>query len=161
MQLTDLKFVTIETFVIQFILLIVVLYVLNRFVFTPYLAYLDDLEEKQKKLEDDYKNIDKLVKDAEEKKEKILSDARKKGDDIVNSSETMAKAKKEEILVKADLEAKSLLESSKLEIEKERLSMMNSLKGSVIDLILRLNGKLFGDEKLTKDYLEKEIQSLK
>lgn len=161
MQLTDLKFVTIETFVIQFILLIVVLYILNRFIFTPYLAYLDDLEEKQKKLEDDYKNIDKLVKDAEEKKEKILSDARRKGDDIVNSSENLAKAKKEEIIAKADTEAKSLLESSKLEIEKERLSMMNSLKGSVIDLILRLNGKLFGEEKLTKDYLEKEIQSLK
>jgi len=78
MQLTDLKFVTIETFVIQFILLIIVLYVLNRFVWKPYLAYLDEWEGKQKKLEEDYKNIDRLIKDAEDKKESILSDARKK-----------------------------------------------------------------------------------
>jgi len=161
MQLIDLKFVTIQTFIIQFVLLIIVLYVLNRFVWKPYLKYLDETEKKQKKLEEDYKNIDKLVQGAEEKKETILSEARKKGDDIVNHAESIAKKKKEDILTKAETEAKALIETSKLEIEKERLSMMNSLKGGVIDLILKMNSKLFGEEKHTREYLEKEIQSLK
>jgi len=35
--LTNLQFVTIETFVIQFIILLVVLWVLNKFIFRPYL----------------------------------------------------------------------------------------------------------------------------
>lgn len=157
----DLKFVTIETFVIQFILLIAVLYVLNKYIFKPYLAYLDEWEEKQKKLEEDYKNIDTLVSDAEKKKEEILKKARMKGDTIVSDLEALGKTKREEIVAKAEVEAKNLLESSKLEIEKERLSMMNSLKSGVIDLILKMNSKLFGDEKHTKEYLEKEIQSLK
>lgn len=157
----DLKFVTIETFIIQFILLIAVLYVLNKFVFKPYLAYLDEWEAKQKKLEEDYKNIDTLVSDAEKKKEEILKKARTKGDAIVSDLEALGKTKREDIVAKAEAEAKNLLESSKLEIEKERLSMMNSLKSGVIDLVLKMNSKLFGDEKHTKEYLEKEIQSLK
>lgn len=157
----DLKFVTIETFVIQFILLIAVLYVLNKYIFKPYLAYLDEWEAKQKKLEEDYKHIDTLVSDAEKKKEEILKKARTKGDSIVSDLESLGKTKREEIVAKAEIEAKNLLDSSKLEIEKERLSMMNSLKSGVIDLVLQMNSKLFGDEKHTKEYLEKEIQSLK
>ena len=60
----DLKFVTVETFIVQFIILLVVLWVLNKFIFKPYLKYLDELEEKQEKLEKDYRNIDKLIKEA-------------------------------------------------------------------------------------------------
>lgn len=157
----DLKFVTIETFIIQFLLLVAVLFVLNKFVFKPYLAYLDEWEAKQKKLEEDYKNIDKLVGDAEKKKEEILKKARAKGDTIVSDLESLGKNKRDDIISKAENEAKTLLESSKMEIEKDKLSMMNSIKSSVIDLVLKMNGKLFGDEKHTRDYLEKEIQSLK
>ena len=59
----DLKFVTIETFIIQFVILILVLYVLNKLIWKPYLAYLDEWETKQNKLEDigsvtAYKNFD-------------------------------------------------------------------------------------------------------
>ena len=159
--LTNLQFVTLETFVIQFIILLVVLWVLNKFIFRPYLEYLDQWEEKQKKLEEGYKNIDTLVSDAEKKKEEILKKARKKGDTIVADLESLGKTKGEEILAKAESDAKSLLETSKLEIEKERLSMMNSLKTNVIDLVLKMNEKLFWDEKISKEHLEKEIQSLK
>lgn len=128
---------------IQFIILLVVLWVLNKFIFRPYLEYLDQWEEKQKKLEEGYKNIDTLVSDAEKKKEEILKKARKKGDTIVADLESLGKTKGEEILAKAESDAKSLLETSKLEIEKERLSMMNSLKTNVIDLVLKMNEKLF------------------
>jgi F0F1-type ATP synthase membrane subunit b/b' len=47
----DLKFVTPETFAIQFVILILVIWVLNKFIFKPYLSYLDELDIKQKKLE--------------------------------------------------------------------------------------------------------------
>ena len=160
MQLTDLKFVTIETFVIQFVLLLIVLFVLNKFVFQPYLAYLDELEEKQTKLESDYKNIDKLVKQAEDKKKKILSDARKKGNSIVEEAKALGKQSKETILETAEKEAKDIVESSKVEIQQQELAMMSSMKSKVIDLTLRLNEKLFHNEKVSKDFLEKNIDSI-
>jgi F0F1-type ATP synthase membrane subunit b/b' len=72
----DLKFVTVETFAIQFVILLLVIWVLNKFIFKPYLAYLDEMEVKQNKLEKEYKHIDKLIKESNEEKEVILKDAR-------------------------------------------------------------------------------------
>jgi hypothetical protein len=50
--------------------------VLNKFLFQPYLQYLDEYSRKQKKIEDDYRNIDALVAEAEAKKVSILEEAR-------------------------------------------------------------------------------------
>ena len=54
----NLQFVTIPTFIIQCIILGVIFWVLNKFIFQPYIKYLDEMEEKQKKVESDYKNIE-------------------------------------------------------------------------------------------------------
>ncbi len=46
------------------------------------------------------------------------------------------------------------------QIEKERQSMLSSIKKNVIDMTLRLNEKLFKDSKVSKDFIEKHIDSL-
>lgn len=38
--------------------------------------------------------------------------------------------------------------------------MLQGIKKNVIDMTLRLNGKLFKDSKVSKDFLEKHIDSL-
>lgn len=157
----DLKFITVETFVIQFIILLIVLWVLNKFLFKPYLAYLDKWEDNQKKLEDDYNNIDKLISEANKKKESILDDARNKADILIGDAESLAKSKKEDILAKADLEAKAIIEFGKNEIEKEKLSMLNGVKSKLTSLVLKFNKKLFWEEKLNKDFVEKELANIK
>ncbi len=157
----DLKFITVETFIIQFIILLIILWVLNRYLFKPYLAYLDKWEDRQKKLEEDYKNIDKLIKEAEEKKEAILSEARQKSDAILSDAEEMAKQKKNSIIEKAEQEAKTIVESGKNEIEKEKLSMLNWVKSKLTGLVLKFNKKLFWEEKLNKDFVEKQLAQIK
>ena len=157
----DLKFINLETFAIQFIILLIILWVLNKFLFKPYLAYLDSWEDKQKKLEEDYKNIDKLILEANNKKEEILKQARQKADLIITEAESMAKNKKTSILEKAEIEAKSIIESAKKEIEKEKLSMLNWVKSKLTDLILKFNKKLFWEEKINKAFVEKELSSIK
>ena len=157
----DLKFITVETFVIQFVILLIVLWVLNKFLFKPYLAYLDTWEDKQKKLEQDYNNIDKLIANANEQKEDILWEARNKADSMIKDAEELAKSKRSTILEKADNEAKAIIESGKNEIEKEKLSMLNGVKSKLTGLILQFNKKLFWEEKLNKDFVEKELASIK
>lgn len=157
----DLKFVTPETFAIQFIILILVIWILNKFIFKPYLAYLDELDIKQKKLEWDYKNIDKLVKDAEGKREDILKEARLKWDQIINEAESIGKKKREDIVFRAENDAKDLFESASSEIEKERLFMLNSIRTNVVNLVIKLNSKLFKQENITKDFIEKELDTIK
>jgi F-type H+-transporting ATPase subunit b len=117
-----------DALVYQTIILIVILYVLNKFLFQPYLQYLDEYSKKQKKIEEDYKNIDKLVADAESEKKSILEEARKTGDTIISEAESIAAKKKSAIMDKADKEASDLLDASKADIEKERQSMLSQVK---------------------------------
>ena len=161
MKIHDFQFFTLETLIMQFIILIVVLWVLNKFLFKPYLAYLDSWEDKQKKLEEDYNNIDKLISEAQSEKEGILDEARIKADAMISDAESLAKTKKTSILDKAEEEAKSIIESGKNEVEKEKLSMLNGVKTKLTDLILKFNKKLFNEEKLNKDFVEKELSSIK
>ncbi len=157
----NLQFVTIPTFIIQCIILGIIFWVLNKFIFQPYIKYLDEMEEKQKKVESDYKNIEWLISKAEVQKEEILWNARKTGEAIVSESETIGKKKREDIIAKAELDGKDLLNSGRSEIEKERLAAMSSVKSHLVDLILKLNEKLFKDSNITKDYIEKELLSMK
>lgn len=157
----DLKFVTVETFLIQTVILILIIYVLNRFLFKPYLAYLDELEEKQKKIEDDYKNMDALLVKAEEDREKILSEAREKWAKIISESENIWNKKRETIILKAEDDAKKLLEWTRWEIEKERNFMVSSIKSSVVNLVLKLNSKIFKKENITEEFVEKELETAK
>ncbi len=159
--LHDFKFFTLETLVIQTIILVLILWVLNRFIFKPYLEYLDKESEKRKKLEADYNNIEKLHKEAQMEKDALLSQARWEWEEIRKNS--LELAKKEAILTKekAENEAKSIKESALAEIQKEKETMLQEIKSQSVDLILKFNEKLFDKEIVNKDFIEKELHSLK
>lgn len=154
-------FVTPSAFVIQFIILLLVLWVLKKFIFVPYLAYLDKWEDKQKKLEDDYKNIDALVAWAEEERKTMLKDARKKSEEMISEAEVIAKNKKTTIVEKAEKEALDIVESWRKEVEKEKLSMLSDVKWNIVDLVLKFNKKLFGKESVSAEFVAKEIELMK
>ncbi len=157
----DFKFFTLETLVIQTIILFIILWVLNKYLFKPYLKYLDDFEEKQKKIENDYKNIDNLLAEAEKQKEEIINEARQTSKEIVSNAENLAKKKKEEILMKAEEDSKAIIESWKAEVEKEKLHMLDQVKDKLTGLVLKFNEKLFSSEKVNKDFVEKELSQIK
>ena len=136
-------FVSMDTFIVQFIILLLIIWVLNKFIFVPYLEYLDKWEDKQKKLEEDYKNIDALIAEAKAEKESILEKARKESDEMITDAESIAKNKRNSLIEKAEEDAKAIIKSGKAEIEKEKLSMLADVKSNIIDLVLRFNKKLF------------------
>jgi len=154
-------FVSMDTFIIQFIILLLIIWVLKKFIFIPYLEYLDKWEDKQKKLEEDYKNIDALIAEANNEKESILKKARKQSEQMISEAETIAKNKRNSLLEKAEEEAKAIINSGRAEIEKEKLSMLSEVKSNIVDLVLRFNKKLFGSEKVSSDFVEKEIELMK
>lgn len=159
--LTNLEFVTIETFIIQSIILLVVLWVLNKFIFRPYLAYLDEWEAKQKKVQDDYNNAEAILEEKRLQWEKMLSDARAKWNTVIEEAESMAQAKKEKIIADAEVEVKKSSELAKKQMEQEHHSMLSGAKEHIINTALKLNEKLFKDEKASKDFMNKHIDTLK
>ena len=161
MELHDFQFFTLETLLIQLIILGTILWVLNKFIFKPYLKYLDEEQARREKLENDYKNIEILNKEAEEKRATLFVEARQKAEGIISDSENLARKKSSTIIENAETEAKALVSSAKNEIEKEKQSMMDSVKSKVIDLALKISGKLFDKEIVNKDFVEKELSSIK
>lgn len=101
----------------------------------------------------------KLAK-AKAEEEKLLSEARTKVDNMMNIWEATAKKTKKEILDKAKVEADWYINSARNEIEKEKLTMLKSVKTKVVDLALRLNWKLFKEEKANKDFMAKELEQI-
>jgi len=158
--LHDFQFFTLETLVVQFIILALILWVLNAFVFKPYLEYLDKEAEKRKKLEDDYNNIEKLNRQALESKENILATARSEAEEMRKNSNDLAKKEAQGIKTKAEEEAKSIKNSALAEVQKEKETMLNDVKAKSIDLILKFNAKLFSKEQVNKDFVEKELSSI-
>ena len=158
--LTNLQFVTVETFVIQFVILIIVLFVLNKFIFQPYLSYLDEWEAKQKKVQDDYNNADVLLAEKRRDAEKVLEDARVKGNHIIENAENLAQKKKEKILWDAEKQAQDILLAAEKQAVQEKKSMLSQVKANILDLTLRLNEKLFKNERVSKDFIEKNIDTL-
>ncbi len=156
----DLKFVTVETFVIQFIILIMVIWILNKFVFKPYLAYLDEWEAKQKKVQEDYDNAEGILEEKRLQGEALLEKARSKGNAVIEKAESLANIKKEKILADAEIQARETAAAAKSQIEKERQSMLSWVKENIITMALKLNEKLFKDEKASKDFMKKHIDSL-
>jgi len=136
--LTNLQFVTVETFVMQFVILLVVLWVLNKFIFRPYLAYLDEWEAKQAKVQEDYNNADAILEEKRKEGEKMLSEARSKGNAVIEESEAIAEK----------------------QIEQERNSMLSWAKEHILNTALKLNEKMFKEEKASKDFMKKHIDSL-
>ena len=128
---------------------------------------------------------DKIVKIIEERREKIasldnsdlvvrkkLEEAQKEADEILLKAkeEALKMQKNAEDIVKretslkiqeAETKARNLEESALRDIEKERLSMLNSLKEKIFDVSLKINSKIFEDTSKNKEFIQKEINSIK
>jgi len=160
-QLHDFQFFTLETLIIQTVILLLILWVLNKFIFKPYLEYLDKESEKRKKLENDYRNIEKLNKEAIEAKEALLASARIEASNIKKDAIEIAKKEAQIIKDTATQEALNIKASALNEIEKEKEAMLSEIKSKSIDLILKFNAKLFSSERVAKDFVETQIASIK
>jgi F-type H+-transporting ATPase subunit b len=158
--LMNLQFVTVETFVIQFIILLVVLWVLNRFIFKPYLAYLDEWEAKQEQVQADYNNAESILEEKQKQWDEILEKARTKGNAVIEEAEALANSKKEKIISDAEIQAQGAVVAGQKQIENERTSMLSWAKNHILSTALKLNEKIFKDEKASKDFMSKNIDSL-
>ncbi|NUJ97318.1 ATP synthase F0 subunit B [Candidatus Gracilibacteria bacterium] len=122
------------------------------------------IEERRKKL----KNInesERVAKDKIESAEKEASDivleSRNQAEEMKRESEVIAKRTREKILSEAERDAQALVDGAKEDVEKMRNTMLESMKSKIIDLSLQLNKQLFDKEIVNRDFMEKQISSIK
>ena len=154
------EFINLGSFVMQLINIGLIIYVLNRFLFKPYLAFIKEEDKKRTEMEYAYKNIDMLKEDAKKDAETIIKYANIEAKNIRAGMEVQAAKEREKILNDATLEWKEIIEYAKEETEKMKISMLQSIKMNVLDLALKLNSKVFWKEVVNKNFLERELELL-
>ncbi len=139
----------------------ILFFVFKKFLWDSLIKLIKERRRELSKLENVSSEVEAKMNEAEEKAGKIISDAKTKIVEMEQNSINLAKANKEKILNDANREAQAILLWARTDIEKERNVMLNSIKSKVIDLSLKINEKLFEKERVNKDFIEKEINSIK
>lgn len=92
--------------------------------------------------------------------DKILAEARIKAGEIEKYATEISKQNTQRALEKANSEAEHIVNSGKAQIDKEKLDMVQSMKAKIVDLSLKLNAKVFGEQTANKQFMEKEYDVL-
>ena len=148
------KLIDFHALIIQSINLLVVLWVLRRFLFVPYLAFLDREKEKREKLQKDIADSAHIVDAAQKKANDIIASSRTEAKTLAN--EILQNARDEALLVteEANKEAENARQRGFADVEHERKMMAEELKKRVVDVAIAMNKKLFGSSEKNEEFLK-------
>lgn len=151
-------FVDLGAFAIQFVNLLVIIYVLNRFLFKPYLAYIDREAADRSRLESSVADADKLVREATEEAESLRLKARDEAAAIRRDGEELAKREASEIVSRAKADAESVRAKAVADLAADRTKMEEGLKREAVKLALDVNSRLFARSEAHIDFITKQCQ---
>jgi len=129
--------------IVNFLLL---LYLLNRFLFKRVLRLLDD---RQTKISQGLEDAETAARDRElarAEREAALAEARREAEAMVQRAAKTAEATSAEILAEAKASAEQITTRAREEISAEKDRALAEIRGEVADLALEAAGKLIGAE---------------
>ena len=148
--------------VVNFLLL---LYLLNRFLFKPVLKLLDERESRIRKGLEDAEAAARDRELAKAEREAALDEARKEAQAMVARANKIAEDSRAEILADAKEQADKVATRAREEITAEKEKAMAELRGTVADLALQAASRLVRSEmdtptqrRLVEDFL-KEVKN--
>jgi F-type H+-transporting ATPase subunit b len=129
--------------IVNFLLL---LYLLNRFLFKRVLRLLDD---RQSRISQGLEDAETAARDRElarAEREAALAEARREAEAMVQRAAKTAEATSAEILAEAKASAEQITARAREEIAAEKDRALAEIRGEVADLALEAAGKLIGSE---------------
>ena len=122
------------------------------------------IEERRKKLEN-LDNSDDLVREkieaAELEAKWIIDESRSKALEMQKNADEISKKDTIKKIKDAEEKAQWIMDSARRDVEKERLGMLNSMRDKVLDLSLKINSKVFDNKNNNKEFISKEVNSIK
>lgn len=146
-------FVNWSAFIIQLVNISIIIFVLNRFLFRPYLAYLDEETRKREQVDRDYADREERKKATEKEITVLLDQAKKDVQDMVLQAETRAKQEAVSILNQAKQEAEQIKAKALKDIDGEREALYEELRERVLSIALRANERLFGKKEANAEFI--------
>jgi F0F1-type ATP synthase membrane subunit b/b' len=91
----------------------------------------------------------------------LLDEARSKALEMQKNADDLSRKDTAKKLKEAEEKAQGIMDSARRDVEKERLSMIDAMKEKVLDLSLKINSKVFDNKDNNKDFISKEVNSIK
>ena len=130
----------------QIVNFLILLYLLNRFLFKPVLSRID---ERQRTLRQGLEDAETAARDRElarAEREAALAEARREAEAMVQRAAKTAEATSADILAEAKASAEQITARARQEISAEKDRALAEIRGEVADLALEAAGKLIGSE---------------
>ena len=142
MQFFNAFGVDLPKLIFQIVNFLLLLYLLNRFLFQRVLQILDERTARIRKGLEDAEAAERDRQLAQAEREAALDEARKEAQAMLARANKIAEDTRSEILDKARTESEALIARAREEITAEKDKAMSELRGHVADLALDAAGKL-------------------
>ena len=139
----------------------IIFFLFKHFLWDSIVKAINDRRKKLESLENSDDLVKEKISEAEAEAKKILDKARKNSQELQQKNDELIKKNTEIKLSEAEKKAQAIVDSATRDIEKERWSMLEEMKNKVLDLSLKINWKVFWDSSKNKEFIEKEVNSVK
>lgn len=146
--------INIDSLIIQTFNIAVVIFVLWKFFFKPYLAYLDIEKQKRKQLEKDIADSAHIRKNAQLEAQKLLDDSRIDARNMANDIVENARKEADSIVLQANSDAEMARKKGFADVEHERKNLREEMKQKVLSVAIKMNEKLFGKNEANEQFLK-------
>ncbi len=146
---------------IQVVNLAIVLFVLKKFLFTPYLALVEKTEADQKEIANVHATVEKIRKDAEHEATALVSDAHKKAFEMREHAAKNAQKNADDIVDQATEQARIIRERAEGEIQALEQSFAKKMKDGIMTAAVTLNKKLLGQSNTARqDFMKANLEDV-
>lgn len=146
---------------IQVVNLAIVLFVLKKFLFTPYLALVEKTENDQAEIASVHETVAKIRKDAEKEAISLVSDAHKKAFEMREHAAKNAQKNADDIVDQAEEQARIIRERAEGEVVALEQSFAKRMKDGVMTAAVELNKKLLGQSNTArKDFMKAHLDEV-
>ena len=146
---------------IQIVNLAVVLFVLKKALFDPYLKLVEKTEKDQKEIENMHATVEKIRKDAEKEATALISDAHKKAFEMREHAAKNAAKNADDIVAQAEEQARIIRERAEGEIHALEQTFARRMKDGVMTAAVELNKKLLGQSNTARhDFMKAHLEDV-
>ena len=146
---------------IQIVNLAIVLFVLKKALFDPYLKLVEKTEKDQKEIADVHATVAKIRKDAEKEATTLVSDAHKKAFEMREHAAKNAQKNADDIVAQAEEQARIIRERAEGEITALEQTFAKRMKDGVMTAAVELNKKLLGQSNTARrDFMKAHLEDV-
>jgi F-type H+-transporting ATPase subunit b len=151
----------IGSMMIQVINLGVVLFVLKKFLFDPYLKLVEKTEADQKEIASIHETVAQIRAEAEKEANELVSDAHKKAFEMRENAAKNAQKNADDIVNQATEQARIIRERAEGEITVLEQNFSKRMKEGVMTAAVELNKKLLGQSNTArKDFMKAHLDEV-